>query len=75
MNEVTKGIVGPVKAIQFRGGPRIVVFSGTINTSTTFANTENARPSTLLIDTTGQKLYINTGTKASPTWTVVGAQS
>lgn len=26
-------------------------------------------------DTTNGKLYINTGTKASPTWTVVGAQS
>jgi hypothetical protein len=27
-----------------------------------------------LIDTTNGKLYINTGTKASNTWTVVGAQ-
>lgn len=29
----------------------------------------------LLIDTTNGKLYINTNTKASPTWTVVGAQT
>jgi hypothetical protein len=29
----------------------------------------------LLIDTTNAKLYINTGTKASPTWTVVGTQT
>lgn len=29
----------------------------------------------LLSDTTNAKLYINTGTKASPTWTVVGSQS
>ena len=29
----------------------------------------------LLIDTTNAKLYINTGTSASPTWTVVGAQT
>ena len=28
-----------------------------------------------LIDTTNGKLYINTNTQASPTWTVVGAQS
>lgn len=27
-----------------------------------------------LIDTTNGKLYINTGTQASPTWTVVGTQ-
>lgn len=26
-------------------------------------------------DATNGKLYINTGTKASPTWTVVGSQS
>lgn len=26
-------------------------------------------------DRTNAKLYINTGTKASPTWTVVGTQS
>lgn len=30
---------------------------------------------TLLIDTTNGILYINTGTKASPTWTKVGTQS
>ena len=29
----------------------------------------------LLIDTTNAKLYINTNTKASPTWTVVGTQT
>lgn len=29
----------------------------------------------LLTDTTNGKLYINTGTAAAPTWTVVGAQS
>ena len=29
----------------------------------------------LLIDTTNKKLYINTGTPAAPTWTVVGSQS
>ena len=34
-----------------------------------------AGPGCLLIDTTNKKLYINTNTKASPTWTVVGTQS
>ncbi len=34
-----------------------------------------ASPGQLLIDTTNKKLYINTNTLASPTWTVVGSQS
>ncbi len=29
----------------------------------------------LLIDTTNARLFINTGTQASPTWTLVGSQS
>lgn len=35
----------------------------------------DAEPGSLLVDTTNAKLYINTNTKASPTWTVVGAQT
>lgn len=34
-----------------------------------------AGPGSLYIDRTNKKLYINTNTKASPTWTVVGSQS
>ena len=34
-----------------------------------------AGPGSLYIDVTGAKLYINTNTKASPTWTVAGTQS
>jgi len=34
-----------------------------------------AGPGSLYIDVTNKKLYINTNTKASPTWTVVGTQS
>jgi len=34
-----------------------------------------AGPGCLLSDTTNKKLYINTGTLAAPTWTVVGTQS
>ncbi len=34
-----------------------------------------ARKGALLVDTTNAKLYINTGTDTSPTWTVVGTQS
>jgi hypothetical protein len=57
------------------GSAAISTFTGTINTGTTFANTPKANPGSLLLDLTGKKLYINTGTKASPTWTVVGSQS
>lgn len=35
----------------------------------------NAGPGSLFFDTSGKKLYINTNTTASPTWTVVGTQS
>lgn len=45
----------------------------TSGTSGTFAGV--AGPGSLLIDTTNTKLYINTNTQASPTWTVVGTQS
>jgi hypothetical protein len=34
-----------------------------------------AGPGSLLVDYTNAKLYINNGSKASPTWTVVGSQS
>ena len=34
-----------------------------------------AEKGALLIDTTNAKLYINTGTKAAPAWTVVGTQT
>lgn len=34
-----------------------------------------AEKGALLIDTTNAKLYINTNTKASPTWVVVGTQT
>jgi hypothetical protein len=64
-----------VFGIAFKSGPQINTFTGTINTSTTWAGTYKANPSSLLLNLTAKKLYINTGTKASPTWTVVGAQS
>lgn len=32
-------------------------------------------PGAVIADTTNKKLYINTGTAAAPTWTVVGSQS
>lgn len=39
------------------------------------ASFRGAAKGALLVDTTNAKLYINTGTTTSPTWTVVGSQS
>lgn len=48
-------------------------YAGVPTSGTTFAN--EAEIGALAIDVTNGKLYINTGTKASPTWTVAGTQS
>lgn len=50
-------------------GCMISTFTGTLDTANTYKNTEKALPGSLVIDLTGKKLYQNTGTKASPTWT------
>lgn len=47
--------------------------AGAPSNGTTLANV--ADPGDLLIDTTNKILYINTNTKASPTWTKVGTQA
>lgn len=39
------------------------------------ADFRGAKKGALVVDTTNGKLYINTGTATSPTWTVVGSQS
>lgn len=53
------------------------VISGSVSngTSGTWANSPYGRPGSLLVGLTAKKLYINTNTNASPTWTVVGSQS
>ena len=57
------GALGP---LSFAGAP--------VNgTSGTLAG--KAEKGAQLSDTVNGKLYINTGTKASPTWTLVGAQT
>jgi hypothetical protein len=79
MAQGTQGSSGAfsVSSLQLKGGAgaSIATFTGTINTATTWAGTYRARPGSLLINLTNLKLYINTGTKASPTWTIVGAQT
>ena len=79
-SELSKGI-GIVGGLHIKGGAnggaQINTFTGTIanGTSGTFVNTVKALPGSLLINLTTLKLYINTNTKASPTWTVCGSQS
>jgi hypothetical protein len=51
---------------------RILLKAG-VPSGTDFNNI--AEKGQLCIDTTNAKLYINTGTKASNTWTVVGTQT
>lgn len=51
----------------------VLVVTGTPSNGTTGANV--CGPGSLCVSTSTKKLYINTNTKASPTWTVVGTQS
>lgn len=54
-------------------GVFVLVNAGTPSNGVTGAGL--AGPGCLLSDTTNKKLYINTNTLVSPTWTVVGTQS
>lgn len=58
---------------QDAGGYGPIVNAGAPVSGTTGAGT--LEKGALIIDTTNGKLYINTNTKASPTWTVVGTQT
>lgn len=71
--EHTKGYVSA--SIGFSVGDDVIIFlnSGVPTNGTTGANL--SVKGGLCLDTTNGKAYINTGTKASPTWTVVGTQT
>lgn len=53
----------------------IVLTDGAPTSGTSGSFAGHAGIGCLLIDKVNGKLYINTNTKASPTWTVVGAQT
>jgi len=55
--------------------PRIQYGAGAPTDGTSGTGAGLAHPGSLYIDTTNAKLYINTNTQASPTYTVVGAQT
>ena len=63
---IGEGASATFKIIQNAGAPS----SGTSGTGA-----GKTGPGSLCVDTTNAKLYINTNTKASPLWTVVGAQT
>lgn len=52
-----------------------VIGAGVPTDGTSGTKAGEAGPGSEYTDVTNAKLYINTGTKASPTWTVVGTQS
>lgn len=61
-----------VNALTGGTNPSVTVVEATPGVDATARGTAK---STLLRDTTNGKLYINTGTAAAPTWTVVGTQT
>lgn len=78
MNEVTRGLLSGFAAFFKSGGGFSISGNAgapSSGTSGTFVNTYRANPGSLLVDTTNKILYINTNTKASPTWTKVGTQT
>lgn len=56
-------------------GVYLLVNAGVPAAGTSGTGVGIAGPGCLCVDTTNKKLYINTNTMASPTWTVVGTQS
>lgn len=56
-------------------GVFVLVNAGAPSDGTSGTAVGIAGPGCLLVDTTNAFLYINTNTKASPTWTKVGTQS
>lgn len=76
VNQTSKGAIG------FKGAlmdpERSVWLFSISGAPTNGANGDGggwAGPGSLLVDATNAFLYINTNTKASPTWTKVGSQS
>lgn len=66
-------VIEPGRVIEGSGTDAPLRNAGAPTNGVTFAGI--AAIGALLLDITNGKAYINTGTVASPTWTVVGAQS
>ena len=75
MAERTKGAVAADAGIYIGNGAWIFSNAGTPTDGTSGTGAGFAGPGSLVTDTTNAVLYINSNTKASPTWTIVGTQS
>lgn len=77
VNRFSRGFSAFFGALLGTQGNNMAIFpiNGTPTDGTAGTGAGWAGIGSLTADTAGGKLYINTGTKASPTWTVVGSQS
>ena len=71
----TRGAVGSDSGLMLGSGVWIFSNVGVPVAGVNGAGAGWAGIGSLCTDSTNGKLYINTGTRASPTWTVVGTQS
>lgn len=73
----TKGATGSDSGVFFGAGVLLFSGAGAPTNGTTGTGAGFAAPGSIYVraSTTNSKAYINTNTKASPTWTVVGAQT
>lgn len=68
----TEGAVAADGGVYFGNGAWLITKAG----APTASDGQGwAGKGSLLVDTTGGTLYINTGTAASPSWTVAGTQT
>ena len=76
LNQTSKGAIGFTQAcIDQRNGVWLLSEAGAPTNGTSGTGAGFADKGSLYIDLTAGKIHINTNTKASPTWTVVGAQT
>lgn len=64
--------VGHVGQLELPGGVRLFAGAGAPSNGTSGTGAGKAGPGSLYVDKTNAKLYQNTNTKASPTWSSVG---
>jgi hypothetical protein len=74
-SKFTRGAERADAGLLLKNSVRAFVFAGVPVAGTSGTEAGVAGKGSLVIDSTNGKLYINTNTKASPTWTVVGTQS
>lgn len=71
----TRGSAYTGGGLLLKNSVRLFVLAGVPVNGTSGTEAGVAGKGSLVVDSTNGKLYINTNTKTSPTWTVVGTQS